>query len=169
MTIIDDFSRYTHVYLLQHKSEAARKIQEFVEEMKTQFGKKPKIIRSDRGGEYTSKALTDYYEKEGIKAQFAVPYNPQQNGVAERKNRSLVEMTRCMLTDADLDKKLWGEALTTANYLQNILPSFAVSKTPFELWYGIKSNYIHLKVFGCNAWIQTPKANVQNWKMQQET
>lgn len=68
-----------------------------------------------------------------------------------------------------MDKKLWGEVLTTAKYLQNILPSSAVSKTPFELWYGIKPNYGHLKVFGCNAWIQTPKANVQNWKMWQET
>lgn len=157
MTLIDDFSRFTRIYLLQRKSEAAEKIKSFVAEMVTQFGKKPKVIRSDRGGEYTGKALLEFYEKEGIIAQFTIPANPQQNGVAERKNRTLIEMTRCLLRDANLDKSLWGEAIHTANYLQNRLPTRSVSKTPFEFWYGFKPDYSNLKVFGCKAWVHIPR------------
>lgn len=117
MTMMDDYSRYTRIYLLQKKSEAAEKIKSFVAEMKNKFGKCVNTIRSDRGGEYTGKALAQFYEKEGITAQFSVPYNPQQNGVSERKNHSLTEMTRCLLRDAELDKSLWGEAYKI-DYLQ---------------------------------------------------
>lgn len=156
MTLIDDYSGYTRVYLMKQKSEAEIKIKQFVAEMGTRFGRKPQVIRSDRGGEYTGNALLNFYKQQGITPEFTVPYSPQQNGKAERKNRSLIEMTRCLIGDSQLDKRFWGEAILTANYLQNRLPSESVERTPYELWMGRKPNYSNLKRFGCQAWVQTP-------------
>ena len=123
LTILDDHSRYTTVHLMKFKNEATPLIKQFIELTKTQFNKKPKIIRSDQGREYANDDLKDYLRKEGIRMQYTVAYTPQQNGVAERKNRTLCEMARCMLIDADMHKRYWGEAVMTANYLQNILPT----------------------------------------------
>ncbi|KMQ84808.1 copia protein [Lasius niger] len=83
------------------------------------FNKKPKLIRSDRGREYIDKKLVEEFKKDGISIQLTAPYSPQQNGVAERKNRNLFEMVRCLLSEASLPFQYWGEALSTANYLQN--------------------------------------------------
>lgn len=156
MTLIDDFSRYTTVYLLKKKSEASSKIQQFVRSVQNSFGRKPLVIRSDGGGEYVSRELREFYEAEGIKAQYTTPYSPQQNGVAERRNRYLQEMAICMLTDAGLEKLYWGEAVMTAAYLQNRLPSRVVAKTPFELWTGRKPKFDHIRVFGCDAYVHVP-------------
>lgn len=105
LTIIDDFSRYCTIRLMKHKSEVTGLIKEFVKYAKTQFGKTPKMIRSDQGREYVNNDLRNYLRSEGIKIQYTVKYTPEQNGVAERKNRTLVEMSRCMLIDAGLPKK----------------------------------------------------------------
>lgn len=157
MTLIDDYSNYSRVYFLKAKSETAGKIIEFVAEMKTKLGKVPEVMRSDRGGEYTSKRLLEFYRREGITPQFSVPYSPQQNGKAERKNRYLIEMTRCLLTDSKLDKNLWCEAMMTANYLQNRLPTSAADRTPYEMWHGRRPDYSSIKVFGSQAWVQIPR------------
>ena len=111
MTMIDDFSRYTVLYLLKNKFEVADKIKEYVKFVQTKFKSTPKVIRSDRGGEYVNEALKKFFKSEGITPQYTVPYTPQQNGVAERKNRYLVEMTRSMLIDSNLPNKYWGEAI----------------------------------------------------------
>src|SRR6218665_3477407 len=87
------------------------------------LAKHPKKIRSDRGGEYTEERLQTFLKDEGIQAELTTPYTPQQNGYAERNNRSLVEMTRCILNDSGLPKKFWGGAIMTANHLQNRLTS----------------------------------------------
>lgn len=108
MTLIDDHSRYTVVCLLRQKSDAARCIKRYVAHVKNRFGRAPCVIRSDGGGEYANQELKEFYELEGIQAQFTTAYSPQQNGVAERKNRSLQEMATCMLLDAGLPKKYWG-------------------------------------------------------------
>lgn len=119
VTFIDDFSRYTVVYFLKEKSEVEEHLKIYVAMVKNKFGVKPKVIRSDRGGEYIC-GENDYYLKlEGISVQLTSGYSPQQNGVAERKNRSLTEMSRCMLNEANLPKFLWAEAIATANYVQN--------------------------------------------------
>lgn len=156
MTMIDDHSRYTVVYFLKEKSEVIEKIREYVRFTETQFGRKPKVIRSDRGGEYTSNALRKFYAEEGIKAEFTAGYAPQQNGVAERRNRTLNEMGLCMLLDAGLPRRFWAEAVNTAAYLQNRLPSSAIGSTPHEIWFGTKPDLQHLKVFGCSAYVWTP-------------
>lgn len=108
MTLIDDYSRYTVVCLLRQKSEAAGCIKRIVAHVKTKFGRALCVIRSDGGGEYVNEELKDFYASEGIQAQYTAAYSPQQNGVAERKNRSLQEMATCMLLDAGLDKQYWG-------------------------------------------------------------
>lgn len=158
MTLIDDYSRYTFVYFLKHKSEVENKIREFVKLVQNQFGRKPRIIRSDQGGEYSSKELRKFYTNEGIKVEYTTAYSPQQNGVSERKNRSLSEMGRCMLRDAGMHKKYWAEAINTACYLQNRLPSAAVGSTPFEMWFGRKPELKHLRLFGCSGYMMIPAA-----------
>lgn len=157
LTLIDDYTKYTKVFLLRHKSEAVNRIKEYVKEMETQFGTTMKIIRSDRGGEYTGKELKEFYAKKGIKAQTSAPHTPEQNGLAERKNRSLVEMTRCLLRDAKLPKKYWGEALNTAAMILNRVLCKDAKKTPYEMWYNKKPNIAYFKPFGCAAIVHRPK------------
>lgn len=152
LTLIDDFSRYTNIFLLEKKSEVTQKIVEFVRFVKNKFGKKPKAIRSDRGGEYMNRELQQFLKEEGIKSQTSAPYCPQQNGVAERKNRSLCEMALCMILDADLHKRFWGEAVNTACYLQNRLPTRATGKTPYELWNKSIPDLKHIRTFGSVAY-----------------
>lgn len=156
MTMIDDHSRYSTIYLLKNKSEAEEKIKEFVELVANQFGKKPRVIRSDGGGEYSSVSLGKYLRQNGIVLQQTVPYSPQQNGVAERKNRSLMDMMRCLLAESNLPTKYWGEAVTTANFLQNRPPSSSVPRTPHEIWTGRLPCYKHLHVFGSEALVHVP-------------
>lgn len=157
LSIIDDYSRFSTIYLMSHKNETAKHIKEFIEMTKTQFQKKPKIIRSDRGTEYVNEDLKKYLKQEGIRVQYTAPYSPQQNGVAERKNRSLLEMARCMLLDANLDKKYWGEAINTANYLQNRLPTRATNQTPYKLWFSKMPDVGNLHIFGCSTYVHVHK------------
>lgn len=107
-------------------------MKEYINYVSTKFGRKPEIIRSDHGKEYVNKELEQLYLDYGIKTQYTIPYNPEQNGVAERKNRTLVEAARTMLIDAGMEKKYWGEAVNTANRIQNILPTKGADKTPYE-------------------------------------
>ena len=157
MTIIDDYSRYTEVYFLKEKTEVENRIKEYVEYVKNRFDQKPKVIRSDNGTEYVNGRLRKYFKKEGIKVQHTAPYTPQQNGVAERKNRTLMEAARCMLIDAELDKRFWAEAVNTANYLQNRLPSTAIEATPYQLWNKEKPKVNDLQIFGCKGYAVIPK------------
>lgn len=156
VTFIDDYSRYCFVYFLKNKSEVYDKLKEFVAMFRTQFGSTPKVIRSDRGGEYTGHEVTSFLKGEGIRMQYTAAYSPQQNGVAERKNRSLMEMARCMIIDADMDYKFWAEAVSTANFMQNRLKSRAVDSTPYQLWTGIKPNASIFKTFGSKVYVHIP-------------
>lgn len=156
MTMIDDYSRYTVIYLLRNKYETFEKIKEYVSFVKNFFRRSPKIIRADQGGEYTGNDLIKYLKEEGIQIQYSVADSPQQNGVAERKNRSLLEMARCMLFDAKLPKKYWGEAINYANDVQNRLPTLAVNETPFQIWRGEKPDFADLQLFGSEAFVLIP-------------
>ena len=124
------------------------------------MGKVIKVVRSDRGREYYGKhgdagqlkgPFAKYLEDSGIVAQFTMPRSPEQNGVAERHNRTLMEMVRSMISRTNLPGFLWGEALKTALYILNRVPTKAVPFTPFELWTGRKPSLNHLKVWGCPA------------------
>jgi transposase InsO family protein len=157
MTMIDDYSRFTQVYFLKFKSEVSKFINEYIKYAENKFEKKVKVIRSDNGREYITKELQRSLTEMGIKVQYTAPYSAFQNGVAERKNRTLMEAARCMLIDAEIKKKYWAEAVNTACYLQNILPSKAVDKTPFELWNRRKPDVKHLHIFGCKGYAHLPK------------
>lgn len=156
MTMIDDNSKYTKVYLLKNKSEVPAKIQEYVKYVQTKFRVTPKKIRSDRGGEYTGEKLKSFLRNEGIQMELTNPYTPQQNGCAERKNRYLVEMARSMLVDSSLPNKYWGEAIVTANHMQNKLPVTGREVTPYETWNERKPNLSYIKRFGCKAYATIP-------------
>lgn len=99
------------------KAKVYEKLKEFIALVRNQFGRYPKVLRSDNGGEYTGEAVQKLLKNFGIKFQSTVPYCPQQNGVSERKNRTLMESARCMLLDAKLPYKYWGEAILTANFI----------------------------------------------------
>lgn len=142
---------------MRSKDETAGYIKDYIQKVKTQFDRKPKFIRSNRGKEYINAELKTFLKQEGIQVQYTVAYSPQQNGVAERKNRLLMEMVRCMMIDAEMPNKYWGEAIITANYLQNRLPTKATERTPHELWFTKKSNVNQLRIFGCTAFAHIPK------------
>lgn len=122
--------------------------------METQTGRKIKKLRSDNGGEYKSDPFLQVCQEEGIVRHFTVAGTPQQNGVSERMNRTLVEKVRCMLSNAGLTKGFWGEAIKYASHLVNHLPSATIGgKTPMEKWFGKPiTDYDSLHVWGCSAY-----------------
>ena len=104
ITFIDYYSRYGYFYLLRYKSEAFESFKEFRNEVEKQLGRSIKSLRSDRGGEYLSQAFLDYLRDNGILSQWTPPYTPQHNGVAERRNQTLLDMVRSMMGKPDLPK-----------------------------------------------------------------
>ena len=131
--------------------------------IENQTGKKIRCIRSDNGGEYTSDAFLRECQRSGIEHHFTVRETPQQNGVAERMNQTLVEKVRCMLSNVGLGRVYWAEAIDYACHLVNRLPSAAIGKkTPKEMWSGHPArDYEHMRVFGCPAYY-----HVQNDKLE---
>ena len=119
---------------------------------------KLQTIRSDNGKEYINDVFDKFCEEVGIEHQFTVPYTPQQNGVSERKNRSIMEMTRCMLHEKELPKELQAEAANTAVFLLNRLPTRVLhKKTPFEGWFGYEPDLQNLKICGCVCFSYVPQ------------
>ena len=119
VTFIDDHSRKTWIYFLKSKKseEVLQRFEEFKALVENQIRRKIRVLRSDNEGEYTSKEFDGFCKLEGIRRQLTVPYTPEHNGVAERKNRSIVGATRAMLHDQSLPFFLWAEACSTVVYL----------------------------------------------------
>ncbi|MCR4790616.1 MAG: DDE-type integrase/transposase/recombinase, partial [Treponemataceae bacterium] len=154
ITFTDDLSRFGFVYLMKHKSEAFDKFKEYQSMVEKQTGKCIKILRSDRGGEYLSSEFLDYLKLKGILSEWTPPYTPQLNGVAERRNRTLLDMVRSMMCFTNLPISFWGHALETAALVLNRVPSKSVSRTPYEIWKGKKPNLKYLKIWGCHAYVK---------------
>ncbi|KAL4388518.1 hypothetical protein GQ457_09G024580 [Hibiscus cannabinus] len=155
ITFIDDFSRKAWVYFLKHKSEACDSFKLFKSFVEKQSGCKIKALRTDRGQEYLTCA--DFLDQHGIQQQLTTRYTPQQNGVAERKNRTIMDMVRCMLKAKQMPREFWAEAVSTAVYILNRCPTKSVcDKTPEEAWSGRKPSIWHLRVFGCIAYAHVP-------------
>lgn len=111
-------------------------------------------MQSDNGGEYRSKEFDDLLKQCGIKRRLTAPYTPQQNGVSERKNRSLLDKARCLMMEANAPAYLWAEAINTANYLINRSPAKALNgSTPYEKWVSRNPAGNHLHIFGSKAFI----------------
>ncbi|KAK4402464.1 Retrovirus-related Pol polyprotein from transposon TNT 1-94 [Sesamum angolense] len=154
---IDDYSRMTWVYFMREKSEVFKVFKKFKNLVEKQSGRSIKVLRSDRGKEYNNSEFDKFCEEEGIEHQTTVSYNPQQNGVSERKNRTVMEMARSMLQEKHLPKAFWAEAVYTAVYLLNRCPTKAVQNmTPIEAWSGKKPSAKHLRVFGSICYVHIP-------------
>ena len=125
LTFIDDMTHYVWVYALKTKDEVFKYFLEWKTQAEKSSGHQLKVLRTDNGGEYTSKEFENYLKSEGVRHELTVPKTPEQNGVAERLNRTLVEAVRSMLIDANLPHKFWAEALSTAVYLKNRSPTKA--------------------------------------------
>ena len=121
-------------------------------------GRKLKTIRTDNGGEFISKEFKTHPTAEGGRHEFTIPKTPEQNGVAERMNQTLVETARSMLVNANLPHRFWAEAMSTATYLHNRSPTKVVcGMTPHEAWTGEKPRVDRLRVFGCQAFVHIPR------------
>ncbi|KAK8578706.1 hypothetical protein V6N12_069050 [Hibiscus sabdariffa] len=150
----DDFSRYEYIYLMRHKSEALERFKEFKNEVQNQHGKSIKALRSDRGGEYLSQDFDELLKECGIVSQLTPPGTPQWNGVSERRNRTLLDMVRSMMSHSDLPISFWGHALETTAFTLNRVPSKSVQKTPYEIWTGKRPSMSFMKIWGCQAYVK---------------
>jgi len=121
LLFVDDFSRMTWVYFLKHKFEVHDKFYAFYQMIHTQFGKKIQVLRSDNGGEFVNKSMQEFFRENCLIHQTSYPNTPQQNGVPERKNRKLLEMTWAMIFDAQVPTRFWPEVVATLTYLLNRL------------------------------------------------
>ncbi|KAK1417487.1 hypothetical protein QVD17_26616 [Tagetes erecta] len=153
VTFIDDSTRKVWVYFLKNKSDVFYTFKKWKTAVELETDLKVKCLKSDNGGEYVSKEFRDYCAENGIRMIYTVPGTPQQNGVAERMNRTLNERARSMRINSGLPKMFWAEAVSTAAYLINRGPSVPLDfKIPEEEWKGKAVKYGHLKVFGCSAY-----------------
>lgn len=116
-------------------------------------------MQSDNGTEYVNSKMDKLMMESGIQRRLSIPSTPQQNGRAERLNRTLLDKARCMILDVELEKNFWAEAVATAAYIHNRTSKLSLeNKTPQELWTGKKPNLSHLKIFGCKATVHIPEA-----------
>jgi hypothetical protein len=160
VTFIDDKSRWCEVYFMKKKSEVIEKFKEYKCLVEKKTERKIKTVRSDNGTEYTSHYLEDFLKQEGIRHELTVEYTPQQNGVAERKNRSLVETARCLMIQSGLSASFWAEAILTANHIRNRCPSRSLrGEIPFKMWTRRTPIVSYFRKFGTTAFAldKTPR------------
>ncbi|CAG4987165.1 unnamed protein product [Colias eurytheme] len=168
LLFVDDYSRMAFVYFLKAKNEAFKYFKVYKALVEKQTQKSIKILRTDNGGEFCSTEFESFLDKEGIVHQKTNPHTPEQNGLCERLNRTVVERARCLLFDAKMEKKFWAEAVNTAVYLRNRTLASGLQKTPYELWCGRKPNLDHIRVFGSPAMVHVPKINRTKWDKKAE-
>jgi hypothetical protein len=158
VSFIDDYSRKTWIYFLKSKDEVFSKFKEFKALIENLFERKIKILRSDNGGEYTSKEFVNFYKYVGIKRELTTPYNPQQNSVAERKKRTIIEVVKTIIHDQDIPMYLWAEEAMETVYVKNQLSHSALGlKSLKEMLTRNKPKVSHLKIFGCPIFIHISK------------
>ncbi|CAF4953476.1 unnamed protein product [Pieris macdunnoughi] len=146
------------VYFLKTKDEVFSFFKAFKTLVENQTGRKLKVLRSDNGTEFCSKEFENFLQLAGIVHQKTCAYTPEQNGLCERYNRTIVEKARCLLFDAGLKKCFWAEAVNTAVYLRNrSIASGLDNKTPIEIWTGTKPDVSNLRIFGSKAMVHIPK------------
>ena len=154
--LIDDHTRYMWSVLLKEKGEAFEKFKKFKLLAEKETRTTLKTFRSDRGGEFMSHEFQLYCETNGINRHMTAPYSPQQNGVVERRNRTLLEMTRSILKHMNVPNILWGEATRHATYLINRIATRSLAeKTPYEALRNKKPSLAHLRIFGCICYAKT--------------
>jgi transposase InsO family protein len=158
LVIVDDFSCFTWVFFLQDKSETHGTLKRFLRRAQNEFELKVKKIRSYNGSEFKNLQVEEYLEEEGVKHEFSAPYTPQQNGVVERKNRTLIDMARTMLGEFKTPERFWSEAVNTACHAINRLYLHRLlKKTSYELLTGNKPNVSYVRVFRSKCYILVKK------------
>ncbi|GJZ43542.1 ribonuclease H-like domain-containing protein [Tanacetum coccineum] len=154
LVVTDDYSRFTWVFFLTTKDETSEILKNFIKEIENLVDKKVKIIRSHNGTEFKNKIMDDFCREKGIKREYSIARIPQQNGVAERRNKTLIEAAKTMLADSKLPTTFWAEAVSTACYVQNrVLVVKPHNKTPYELFRGFKPTLSFMRPFGCHVTI----------------
>ena len=155
VSFIDDYTRHCSIYLMRNKSEVPDKFKEFEALVCNQTGLTIGTLRSDNGGEYLSNDFEEYLKEKGIRHECTIPYSPAQNGVA---NRTIVESARTMISCAGLPQSYWGEAVVTAAFIRNRVPTrtFKEKVSPYERWFGRRPDLSPLKIFGCVAYAHIP-------------
>ncbi|GJT82064.1 putative ribonuclease H-like domain-containing protein [Tanacetum coccineum] len=154
LVITDDYSRFCWVFFLETKDETYPILKDFISLVENQLNKKVKAIRCDNGTEFKNAKLIELCGEKGIKRDYSNARTPQQNGVAERKNRTLIEAARTMLADSKLPTMFWTEAVSTACYVLNrVLITNPHNKTPYALLTGKTPSISHFKPFGCHVTI----------------
>ncbi|GKE89616.1 retrotransposon protein, putative, ty1-copia subclass, partial [Tanacetum coccineum] len=141
-------------FIYVHKHEVFETFKVFQKEVENQLGKTIKLLRSDHRGEYMSQEFLDHLNEHGIIAYRTPPYTTQHNGVSERRNRTLLDMVRSMMSQTTLPKSFWDYALETAARILNMVPTKKVDKTPYEVWHGQAAKLSYLKVWVCKALVK---------------
>nr|GEY44624.1 hypothetical protein [Tanacetum cinerariifolium] len=154
VTFTDDFSRYGYVYLLKHKHEVFETFKVFQKEVENHHRKTIKSLHSDCGGKYMSQEFLDHLKEHGIIAHRTPPYTPQNNEVSERRNQTLLDMVRSMMSQTTLPNSFWDYAIETAARILNMVSTKKVEKTPYEIWNGQAPKLSYLKVWGCEAFVK---------------
>lgn len=164
LTFTDDFSRMTFLFFLKEKSQVYNKFLEFKKMVENETDCKIKGIRSDNGMEYLASRFDGFCKQNGIQHQLTCVYTPQQNGVAERANRTIVKKAKCMLFDSDLEIAFWVEACATAAHVMNRTPRVRLQqRTPIEMWCGKKPDVSNLRIFGSKVMVHVPKEKRRKW------
>ncbi|GJR12426.1 retrovirus-related pol polyprotein from transposon TNT 1-94 [Tanacetum coccineum] len=164
LVIFDEYSRYTWVYFLKKKSQAPETIMSFIKRVEKQNDIKVKQLKTDNGTEFRNSILVNFYDEKGISQNFSSPYTSEQNGVAKKKNRTLIEAARTMLSGSVFSKQYWTEAVATACYTQN--RSTIVKrhlKTPYGIFRKRIPNINFLHVFGCPVYIHNHKDHLEKF------
>jgi len=152
--IVDDYSRFTWTFFIATKDETYHVFKNFAKVVQNEKNSSIVSIKSDHGREFQNEKFNKFYSKLGIKHNFSAPRTPQQNGVVERKNRSLEELARTILNETRLPKYFWADVVNRACYVLNkVLIGLILKNTLYELFRGRKPNLSHLKVFGCKCFI----------------
>ncbi|KAF7768485.1 hypothetical protein Agabi119p4_7728 [Agaricus bisporus var. burnettii] len=158
ITFIDDATRFRAVYLLKAKSEAFEAFKVYNSWAETQLGVKLRALQDDKGGEYMSKAFISFTELAGIERRHSTRNRPQQNGLAERANRTMGERITAMLSESRLPGCFWGECISSMVHVWNMLPTASLSgTTPFQAFYKRKPDVSHLRVWGCTAYVHVQR------------
>ncbi|KAL0721124.1 hypothetical protein Bca4012_035723 [Brassica carinata] len=158
ITFIDDFTRKTWIYFLKTKDEAFSKFVEWKVLAENQTGKKLKTLRTDNGLEFCNREFDSFGKEEGVVRHRTCLCTPQQNGVAERMNKTIMNKVRCMLSESGMGKQFWAEAASTAMFVINKTPSSSIDfAIPDEVWTGHPPDYKILIRFGSVAYVQQIK------------
>ncbi|KAJ9523155.1 hypothetical protein QJQ45_023956, partial [Haematococcus lacustris] len=155
-TFLDEHTKLSVCVPISSKSQVPDVVRTVIEQLETQSGFRCKAIRTDNGTEYVNSRMKEYCSSKGIVHQHSAPYSPQQNGAAERLNRTIFEKARSILHAANISLSFWAHAVKYANYIRCLLPVSGQPLTPWEAFYGVKPDLSGLRVFGCRVWLHVP-------------